>query len=168
MPQLPGHRTAIPPALHGTLFDLSQNLNAATGRKWSDGELTAWLLEHHGIEVSRETVSRCLRPLRTEARQALIERVRSSVAEKIPEQFAKLDELMEKAAIDGLDSKTTKARARAIDTFRKALETKVRSIAGDDAKVTISGAANTLADFLSAAFGDAEEEGEGPTGPMEG
>mgnify|MGYP000846846134 FL=1 len=170
MPSVPGADSSIPPALHGALFDRSQSINPATGRKTTDAELAAWLLEQHGLDVSRESVSRCLGPLRRAARESLLERVRASAAEKIPEQFAQLDELMDKAYRDGLDAKTTKARARAADTFRKALETKVRSIAGDDARVTISGGSDTLAAFLGSAFGDdgPESTGEGAPRPVEG
>lgn len=165
MPGVPGADSSIPPALHGPLFARSQTVNPATGRKTSDAELAAWLLEQHGLAVSRESVSRVLGPLRRAAREALLQRVRASAAERIPEQFAQLDELMDKAYRDGLDAKTTRARARAADTFRKALETKVRSIAGDDAKVTISGGADTLASFLGSAFGDDGSEGQGASTP---
>ena len=162
MPSVPGADSSIPPALHGALFDRSQSIKLAK-------EIVA-LSEEHGLDVSRESVSRCLGPLRRAARESLLERVRASAAEKIPEQFAQLDELMDKAYRDGIDAKTTKARARATDTFRKALETKVRSIAGDDARVTISGGSDTLAAFLGSAFGDdgPESTGEGAPRPVEG
>jgi hypothetical protein len=161
MASTPGADSSIPSALHGALYDLSSSINPATARKWTDTELAAWLFEAHGLSVSRESVSRCLGPLRKAAREALLERVRASAAEKIPEQFAKLDELMEVAAKDGLSSKASRTRVRAIDAYRKALETKVRSIAGDDAKVTISGGADSLASFLGSAFGDDDEEEAG-------
>lgn len=168
MAAVAGSASLIPPNLHGQLFDLSQSLNPATSRKWTDRELVGWLEANHGIECSRDTVSHVLGPLRREAREALLERVRASVAEKIPEQFAQLDELMERAHKDGLNSKASRARMRGIETFRKCLDTKVRHVAGDDAKVTLSGSPNTLAEFLSVAFGEGEGEGESPADTVAG
>lgn len=167
MPSVPGADSSIPPALHGPLFDRSQTINPATGRKTSDAELAAWLLEQHGLAVSRESVSRVLGPLRRAAREALLERVRAAAAEKIPAQFAQLDELMDKAHADGLAAKASRARMRATDTFRKALETKVRSIVGEDAKVTISGAPTSLAEFLGAVLGEPEATGQDAAEPLE-
>ena len=157
--------TVIPEALEETLLEMSGALNPDTKRRWELRELAAWLKSAHGLTVSHMAVWRCLSKLRR-ARAALTREVlRERLLDTLEFDWENLDALaatiIEKA--DGMrDDKNPKGFLACVSELRKIAATKARIATGtdDDEKVTVSGNASSLAEFLGSAFG------KSPAGPM--
>jgi hypothetical protein len=142
----------IPEGLHEELFNLSLELNPATGLPYADKDIAAWLKAHHGIEVSHDAVTRCLRPYRREAREARLERMRVRASEDLPGRITTHGTLMDQLLVDAKAAKTVAGRVRAIGEHRKGVEMLAR-IASGSVDVSVSGSPQGLAEFLSSAFG---------------
>jgi hypothetical protein len=142
----------IPEGLHEELFNLSLELNPATGLPYADTDIAAWLKAHHGIEVSHDAVTRCLRPYRREAREARLERMRVRASEDLPGRITTHGTLMDQLLVDAKAAKTVAGRVRAIGEHRKGVEMLAR-IASGSVDVSVSGSPQGLAEFLSSAFG---------------
>lgn len=143
----------IPEGLHEALFALSLELNPATGLPYADKDLAAHLKAHHGIEVSHDSVTRCLRPYRRAAREARLERVRVRASEDLPGRITTHGTLMDQLVTDAKAAKTVAGRVKAIGEHRKGVEMLAR-IASGTADVSVSGTASGLAEFLASAFAD--------------
>lgn len=142
----------IPEGLHEELFNLSLELNPATGLPYADKDIAAWLKAHHGIEVSHDAVTRCLRPYRREAREARLERMRVRASEDLPGRITTHGTLMDQLLVDAKAAKTVAGRVKAIGEHRKGVEMLSR-IANGSVDVSVSGSPQGLAEFLSSAFG---------------
>jgi hypothetical protein len=142
----------IPEGLHEELFNLSLELNPATGLPYADKDIAAWLKASHGIEVSHDAVTRCLRPYRREAREARLERMRVRASEDLPGRITTHGTLMDQLLVDAKAAKTVAGRVKAIGEHRKGVEMLSR-IASGSVDVSVSGSPQGLAEFLSSAFG---------------
>jgi len=156
--------TVIPEALEETLLEMSGALNPATGKRWHPRELAVWLGAEHGIECSHMAVWRLLTKLRA-ARSALAREVlREQLLESLGTDFTALDDLaagLVEMAEHHRDARNPKAYVACVGELRKIAATKARIATGtDDEKVTVSGSASSLAEFLGSAFG------KPPAGPM--
>lgn len=158
-----GTGSKIPPAVVAELFDLSQSLHPATKRVWNDSQLAEHLRARHGIEVAHDAVTRALRPLRNAAREAMMERVRARMTERLDTQLETFDDLLDKVAADARRAKGGKSRADSTDVFRKGLQVKLRYTIGErvevDADVTSAGAALTF--YVPAKRDDDARDGDG-------
>lgn len=157
--------TVIPEALEETLLEMSGAINPDTKRRWELRELAAWLKTEHDITASHMAVWRCLSKLRR-ARAALTREIlRERLLDTLAFDWENLDALattiIEKA--DAMrDDKDPKGFLACVGELRKIAATKARIATGtdDDEKVTVSGSANSLAEFLGSAFGSK------PSGPV--
>lgn len=131
-------RTKIPDALHAPLLDLAGSLHPETRVRWTHAQLTTWLADTHGIEVAPRTVTNLLRSLRHEVTQGLQDATRSALLAKLSGQVDAFDEEMDALLQDLRTAPGLKLsqRAEALDTYRKALDTKLR-FAGVGEKVVV-------------------------------
>lgn len=156
-------RTKIPDALHPVLLDLAGSLHPETRARWTSAQLAAWLLAEHGVEVCPRTVSNLLRTLRTEATQGLQDDVRAALLGKLTGQVEAFDAELDALLHDLATAPNLKLgqRAEVVETFRKALDTKLRWAGIGEkasAEVSVTGTPDGLAAFLATAF----RQGDGP------
>lgn len=116
----------IPESLHGELVDLYGEIDPATKKRRGYRELSTWL-KARGIDASREAVRIVVEPLRRERAEIRRDALRDRIAEKLPDQLAALDKLLERLKRDVERGKTSRARARAFNAYRGAIDTKLRA-----------------------------------------
>lgn len=172
----------IPESLHGQLLDLYGEIDPATKKRRGYRELSAWL-KAQGIVASREAVRFVVEPLRKERAEIRRDALRDKIAEKLPAQVDAIDKMLEKLKRDVERAKTTRARARAFNAYRGAIDTKLRAAGvgervefdgtlSGDITTTITDAraqlAQSLARLTPAAQPDAEGEPAGDAGTGDG
>ena len=151
--------SAIPEHLVDLAAEMYGDRNPKTGQRWTFRDLAAWLREQHGLEVSRECVRRAVKPVRAERAELRREILRERIGASLSDQLDTLDGLLVKLAADAQKAKPA-LRLDLVDTYRKALETKLRfSGAGErveteaevhvDAAVTVTDARDELAESLA-------------------
>lgn len=154
-----GSRT-IPESLHGRLCDLYGEIDPSTKKRRGYRELSAWLWSKHRIEASHEAVRIVVGPLRQERAEIRRNALRDALSAALPTQVAGLDKLIEKIKRDAENAKTTKARARAVNTYRAVVDTKLRYVGvgeridhehhhDSDVQVTVNDARAALSEGLA-------------------
>lgn len=121
----------IPESLHETLFELYGEHDAKLARRRTYRDLATWLRETHGIETSHKAVRRVVDPLRLERAELRRDALRERITAQLASQVDTLDDLMVKVAAltsPGPRGKkpSTTAVLKALDEFRKGLDTKLR------------------------------------------
>lgn len=150
--------TVIPEALEEVLLEMSGAINPASSKRWNLRDLAAWLQSEHNLEVSHMAVQRCLTKLRRVRAALTREVLREVLLDSLTDDFASLDEMaagLREMAEHHRDVKNPKAYVACVGELRKIAATKARIATGvdDEDKVTLSGSANSLAEFLGGAFG---------------
>ncbi|MDB4931230.1 MAG: hypothetical protein JWM10_3714 [Myxococcaceae bacterium] len=139
--------------------ELVEMLVEMHGEAGPDGKRRTWrqLAEfasmQSGRTVTHMVVHRAVKPIIDERAEMLREALRTKIGEKLNGQVDTLDDLMTKVANDATNAKGPMARRKSLDVFRKALDSKLRvSGVTSEGKVTVSGDAAGLAQFLATAF----------------
>lgn len=121
----------IPESLQEQLAELYGEHDAKLARRRTYRDLAAWLREAHGIETSHQAVRRVVDPLRRERAELRRDALRERLTAQLAAQVDTLDDLMTKvAALTATGPKGKRPSAgsvlKALDEFRKGLDTKLR------------------------------------------
>ena len=121
--------TSLPDDLVEHLSELYGTLHPKTGKRWTLRELAAVASQRfpEGVQVSHMAVQRALRPVLAERAQIAREVLRAKITERINLQIDTLDDLLVKIAADAFaEDVSAYQRSISVDTYRKALESKLR------------------------------------------
>lgn len=168
--------TTLPTDVIDRLLELHGTTHPKTGQRWTSRQL-AEVAASLGHPVTHMVVLRALRPALNERAQIAREVLRAKITERITAQVDTLDDLLTKVAADAT-AQDVSAYQRAIstDTYRKALESKLRfggvgermEVEGEvtvDATVTVTDARDELAEsFARETAGAARRRAPGAAG----
>lgn len=161
------HSTVIPEALEESLLRRAGEIDAASGRRWTNLALAQWLGTEHGVTCSHMAVQRCLNKIRRERSVALKELLRDELLGGLIDDWKRLDllaaDIYARADLHSADANPEKFLA-CVAELRKISATKIAAVArvdeADD-RGEMKGAVKGLAEFLGAAF----NAGAGSTTP---
>lgn len=168
--------TTLPDDLVEALADLYATANPKTGKRWTSHELAALASVRLDRPIAHTTVMRAIRPLLSTRADVTREVLRAKIGERLGAQLDTLDDLLTKIGNDARDAESPYQRALSTDTYRKALESKLRfsgiaervEVQAEvhvDAAVSVTDARDELAESLAReAAGPARRRAAGAAG----
>ena len=144
-------RSSLPDDLVELLAEMYGEVNPATGKRWTTGQLATFAAQRLGRPVTRPVVDRAIAPLRAEWARVAREVARERIGAKLPAQLDALDDMIAKVQHDFVEAATAKERAAALDAYHKGLTLKLR-YSGVGESVDVSGAVDVTSDGQRLAF----------------